>query len=138
MLLEQAAKKDNEKGTLQSVIDDTATNDTGAHNGATTALSVGMSPGGTLSMHRRGQRSEAFMFEQNMVRPDALGGGGNVLGNYESRTPNNFVRATNRLSGRPTRLVSTRRTDHKSRSGMPKTAINYYNLRKGLYLKNGN
>ena len=36
-----------------------------------------------------------------------------------------------------TRLISTRKTDQSARSVMPKTAINYYNLRKGLYLKNG-
>lgn len=34
--------------------------------------------------------------------------------------------------------MATRRTEHhRTRSALPKTAINYYNLRKGLYLKNG-
>ena len=41
----------------------------------------------------------------------------------------------NRLS-KTTKLISTRRTDTSSKSVLPKTAINYYNLRKGLYLKN--
>ena len=35
------------------------------------------------------------------------------------------------------RLMSVRKTDSRPLSIMPKTAINFYNLRKGLYLKNG-
>ena len=129
-LAEKKAAGNNERGTLHSVVDDTATNSTGNPNACGTALSVGLSPGGNLSLYRRGQRSEAFMLDHNAIS------GGVILNNYESRTPNQFSRTQNRFSAKPTRLVSTRKTG-TSRSGMPKTAINYYNLRKGLYIKNG-
>ena len=61
--------------------------------------------------------------------------GGN--GNYESCGNMGSFSGFNTV-GRfaKTRLVSTR-SEHKVRSGMPKTAVNYYNMRKGLYLKNG-
>lgn len=62
-----------------------------------------------------------------------------ILNNYESLGGN--ARGFNRISAnrftQTAKLISTRRTDlNKNRSIMPKTAINYYNLRKGLYLKN--
>ena len=33
--------------------------------------------------------------------------------------------------------MSVRRTEQMPKSILPKTAINFYNLRKGLYIKNG-
>lgn len=35
------------------------------------------------------------------------------------------------------RIMSVRRTEQMPKSILPKTAINFYNLRKGLYIKNG-
>ena len=85
-------------------------------------------------MQRKRQRSEAQMFETQV-----MGGGGNILTNYESfqggvTMPRRV--GTSRFM-KPAKLVSTKRTDLNARSIMPKTAINYYNLRKGLYLKTG-
>ena len=58
-----------------------------------TALSVGMSPGGGLSMQRKGQRSEAHMFENNLLN----NGMGNIaLNNYESLGGN--TRGFNRIN----------------------------------------
>ena len=61
-----------------------------------------------------------------------------ILNNYESLGGN--TRGFNRINAnrftQTAKLISTRKTDLKQRSIMPKTAINYYNLRKGLYLKN--
>lgn len=68
------------------------------------------------------------MFDQ---RTDQVGQG---FSNYDHGAPiakiNSFGR-TNTL-----RFVSTRKPDMNALSIMPKTAVNYYNLRKGLYLKN--
>ena len=71
---------------------------------------------------------------------DAFSGQGNILHKYDSQpgvSNSRFFRGhkTSKLSNQ-TKLVSTRRTDLKARSIMPKNAMNYYNLRKGLYLKN--
>ena len=61
------------------------------------------------------------------------------LRNYASLTskhmnqmPGRFGKNTNTKT---TKIMSVRRIDSKPQ--MPKTAINFYNLRKGLYLKNG-
>ena len=105
----------------------TATNST--HQPHMTAIST--SPA-NLSVQRKRQRSEAFMLDMNRD------GYANIL-NKESISTSKYMlpqKSPHRFN-RTTRLVSTRRTDPKARSIMPKTAINYYNLRKGLYLKNG-
>ena len=60
-----------------------------------------------------------------------------AMNNYESLASRGFNRIGANRFTQTTKLISTRRTDlNKQRSIMPKTAINYYNLRKGLYLKN--
>ena len=64
-------------------------------------------------------------------------------GNYESLVAGhvqsaNFRRVNPNRFTKTAKLISTRRTDgNAARSAMPKTAINFYNMRKGLYLKNG-
>lgn len=79
-------------------------------------------------MQRKRQKSEAFMLDMNRE-------GYNIL-NKESISTAKYPLPRKSRFNRTTRLISTRRTDLKARSIMPKTAINYYNLRKGLYLKN--
>ena len=67
-----------------------------------------------------------------------MGGSGNILNKYGSLPMTQTIQMRGRGGAarvKP-RLMSTRRADPKARSGMPKTAVNYYNLCKGLYLKN--
>ena len=63
----------------------------------------------------------------------------NYLRHHGSLTSKNMNSMQGRFANRPnkTRIMSVRRTDTRPTSMMPKTAINFYNLRKGLYLKNG-
>ena len=112
-----------------------ASNTTGQLNMVPTAMSVGLSPN-NRSMQRRGQRSEALFYNRNR---DAMSGSGNILNNYESTagTAKGFQITKGNRFNQTAKLISTRRTDPKARSAMPKNAVNYYNLRKGLYLKNG-
>ena len=76
------------------------------------------------------------MFE---LGSDALMGERNYLRHHGSLTSKNMNSMQGRFANRPnkTRIMSVRRTDTRPTSMMPKTAINFYNLRKGLYLKNG-
>lgn len=73
-----------------------------------------------------------------------MAGDRNFLNNYDSYTAAQLHNQKPQRRGQPsrfnrtTKLVSARRTDSKAQSIMPKTAINFYNLRKGLYIKNGN
>ena len=134
------------KGEKETRVDDMHDHVTASHTtenpngGMTTALSyMGMSPANMSMQQRKRQRSEAYMIDN--FNTDAFSGQGNILHKYDSQpgvSNNRFLRGhkTSKLSNQ-TKLVSTRRTDPKARSFMPKNALNYYNLRKGLYLKNG-
>ena len=134
------------KGEKETRVDDMQDHVTASHTtenpngGMATALSsVGMSPTNFSMQQRKRQRSEAHMFDN--FHTDAMSGQGNILHKYDSQPGvgnNRFsVRRGHhsKLFNQP-RLISTRRTDPKARSIMPKNAFNYYNLRKGLYLKN--
>ena len=66
-----------------------------------------------------------------------MNGSGNILNKYGSLPMTQTIQMRGRGGAtrvKP-RLMSTRRADPKN-SIMPKTAVNYYNLCKGLYLKN--
>ena len=78
------------------------------------------------------------MFE---LGQDGLLGERGYLRNYASLTSKHMNQIGGRFGksshNKTTRIMSVRRTDSRPQSILPKTAINFYNLRKGLYLKNG-
>jgi len=78
------------------------------------------------------------MFE---LGQDALSGEQNYMRNHASLTSKNMDSKPGRFyknrHNKTTKLMSVRQTNSRAQSIMPKTAINFYNLRKGLYLKNG-
>ena len=135
------------KGEKETRVDDMQDHVTASHTtenpngGMATALSyMGTSPANMSMQQRKRQRSEAYMLDN--FHTDAFSGQGNILHKYDSQpwvSNNRFLKGqkTSKLLKPTTKLVSTRRTEPNSRSYMPKNAINYYNLRKGLYLKNG-
>ena len=105
----------------------------------TTALSVaaGMSPANQSMQYRKRQRSEANMFE---LHNEVLAGDAAWLRNHQSLTSKHMNSLPMRFQNKPnrtTKICSVRRIDTRPSSIMPKTAINFYNLRKGLYIKNG-
>ena len=77
------------------------------------------------------------MFE---LHNEGLAGDAGWLRNHQSLTSKHMNSLPMRFQNRPnrtTKIMSVRRIDSRPQSIMPKTAINFYNLRKGLYLKNG-
>ena len=78
------------------------------------------------------------MFDLHRSHGDNLGGEYNFLRNNASLTSKHMGSLPMRLqnkSHRVNKIMSVRRIDQRT-TNMPKTAINFYNLRKGLYLKN--